>query len=342
MTITVKTQVDGDVKNAVCQNLSHYRSVLKQTGDVLSPIMRSVGQISFHPVLQSFFSEIKVKCDSLNDVLGRITRALDDNRLPKDETIKRRIFSWYDSCKAWLHDSRGFIQKIYPIIRDYKGGYIHDNDLHSIVALHSALFAMHGSLSNEILGVVDDVEITECEIYKVFDKIRKCYREDEDRFAWNVCGSCYKRVYCAKGFEVVPLNLYSNALKYLPDGYKKSDKRNITVAFSDEDDNFIVRVASIGPFVPENEIDSLWDIGVRASSADLASTEGTGRGLPTVKRLCTQSGFLAKITSVHRPEDDDGWGLFTVSIFVPRSAYVDNSSNDGLQGLQDGKLMSLK
>lgn len=330
MTITVRTQVDGEVKNAVCQHLSHYRSVLKQIGCVLSPISGSIGKVSVHHVSQSFFPKIKVKCDSMNDVLGRITRVLDDNRLPKDESIKRRIFSWYDSCKAWLHDSRGFIQKIYPIIRDYKGGHIHDHDLHSIAALHSALFAMLGSLSNEILGVVDDVEITECEIYKMFDKIRKCYREDEDRFAWNVCGSCYKRVYCAKGFEVVPLNLYSNALKYLPDGYNKADERNITVAFSDEDDNLIVRVASIGPFVPPNEIDSLWDIGVRASTADLASTEGTGRGLPTVKGLCNQSGFSAEISSVHRPEDETGWGLFTVSIKIPVSCCCSNDvTSDG-------------
>ena len=50
-------------------------------------------------------------------------------------------------------------------------------------------------------------------------------------------------------------------------------------------------------------------------------SDGYGLGLATVRRLCVASGFETSITSVHRPTDDDGWGLFTVSIFIPKDKY---------------------
>ena len=50
-------------------------------------------------------------------------------------------------------------------------------------------------------------------------------------------------------------------------------------------------------------------------------SDGYGLGLATVRRLCAASGFETSITSVHRPTDDDGWGLFTVSIFIPKDKY---------------------
>ena len=326
MTITIKAKVDTDVKNVVCQHISHYCTVLKQLLSVLSPVIGCIGLREVHNVGESFCPSIKRKCDLLNDILGYITQSFDDRRLPKDEQQKRRIFPWYDSCKSWIHDSRGFIQTIYTIIRDYKGGSIHDKDAHSICALHSALLTLVMGQKAEILGIAYGGEDTECEIYKVFDKIRKCYRPEEDGFNWSVTGNCYRKVLCVNGFEAVPLNLYGNALKYLPKGEAASSERTIEVSFSEDDNGITIGVASIGPFVVKDEIAKLWDIGFRASSANLAAPDGGGRGLPTVKRLCDISGYTVNVASTHRPDDNDGWGLFRVSIYIPSSRYCEGET----------------
>lgn len=328
MTITIKAKVDVDVKNVVCQHISHYCTVLNQVLNILSPVIANVGQKEVHNVGESFCPSIKKKCDSLNDILGYITQSLDDRRLPKEEQQKRIIFSWYDSCKSWIHDSRGFIQTIYTIIRGYKGGNVHDKDVHSIYALHSALLTLVIRQRAEILGVEPDYENTECEIYKIFDKIRRCYRTEEDCFNWRIIGNCYRKVICTKGFDVVPLNLYANALKYLPEGDANSSKRNIAVSFSEDDNGISISVASIGPFVDKDEIAKVWDIGFRASSANLAAPDGAGRGLPTVKQLCDILGYTVNVTSIHRPNDTDGWGLFTVSISIPKSCFVLTDARD--------------
>ena len=328
MMITMTAKVDGDVKDLICQYISRYCAVLKQMSSVLSPIAADIKTKEVHNVGTSFCSKIKDKCDVLNDVLGLVSQSLDDPRLPKGDLQKKIIFPWYDSCKSWIHDSRGFIQKVYPIIRDYKGGHIHDKDFHSIYELHIALLAMALSVRTEILNKHVNYEKNSCEIYKMFDRIRKCYRPEEDGFSWNVNGEFYQKVKCVRGFEVVPLNLYANALKYLPNGVCSDRKRCISLSFDEDENGLSISVSSVGPIVPENEIEKLCDVGYRATTANLGSTDGAGRGLSTVKMFCEAAGYRIKISSEHRIDDGVGWGLFTVSISIPKSCFVLTDARD--------------
>lgn len=327
MVITVKAKVDGDVKNALCQTMSHYRAVLCDFGALLQPYLSSIGQHDLIRVGEGFFVIVKKYCDNLNDILGKASELIEDPRLPDNKDLVRKILPWYDSCGSWVHDSRGFIQKIYPIVRNYQGENMHARDLHSVYALQDALMAMEADVWGEIMGVDGKRhEMITCDLYKLFDKFRLCYREDEDQFKWGPKGRWYKTVRCANGFGAVPLNLYANALKYLPPG--PLEKRIITLSYDEDDSMTVVSISSVGPFVPEEQIASLWEIGIRAESANIASTEGSGRGLPRVKKLCDDSGFGVWIKSEHRTEDEDGWGLFTVFISIPKESYEITSSTD--------------
>ncbi len=334
MTIVIRTKADSDAKNAVCQRLSQYQKRLKTLGNILSPYGVLYENREVINVQPAFFAMVKTSCDELNDSIDIVKDVLKNPYLPPTEDQKRKSLPWYDSMSAWAHDSRAFIQNIYPIVRDYKGYHVYSAEMHSLIALQSALVSMERMFEYELLERKCENEIVKCEIYKLFDKFKKCYREKERAF-WKRQGSgFYSEVYCAKGFEAVPLNLYANAFKYLPP--QCPIDHCIEVSFDEEEIGVQVTVSSVGPLVPEEEISRLWEPRFRSPSAILATDEGYGLGLPTVKRLCDQSGFSAEITSVHRPEDESGWGLFTVSILVPKSAYVDNSSNDC--GCEDCKM----
>lgn len=319
-TIVITTKVDQDVKNAVCQRLSQYKSRLDKMFKELHPYEPYLDTQAMLELTIPLFDEINRQCDQLNDAITRVMRTLDDLRLPSQEDRKRRIFPWFDSLHSWAHDSRAYIQNIYSIVKEGNGRYVNMEDMHSLIALQSALHTMERHVWNEITNKASDSEFMVCEIYKVFDKFKKCYREDARAFSRNKKSAFYRSICCAKGFEAVPLNLYANAFKYLPPDALKID--DIDVCFEESDDGVVISVASVGPFVEKDQIPSLWEKGVRARSAIMATDEGYGLGLPKVKRLCDLSGFGRWITSEHRDIDAEGWGLFSVYISIPKSAYA--------------------
>lgn len=322
MTIVVRTKADFDAKNDVCQSLSQYRKVLKTLEKSLSPYSLLFEKRAVINVQPAFFTTIKAICDVLNDSIDRVKGVLKNPYLPSTEDQKRKSLPWYDAMSAWAHDSRAFIQNIYPIVRDYKGHFVHSAEMHSLVALQSALVSMERMFEYELLERKFEKEIVKCEIYKLFDKFKKCYREKERAFWERPDSGFYSIVHCARGFEAVPLNLYANAFKYLPS--QRPIDNCIEVSFEEDEVGARVIVSSVGPLVPEEDIPKLWEPRFRASSAILATDEGYGLGLSTVKRLCNQSDFSVEITSVHRPEDEPGWGLFTVSIIIPEGCICSN------------------
>ena len=328
MTIMVRTKADLDAKNVVCQRLSQYRKQLKSLEYILAPYALLFESQQIINVQPDFFTAVKDLCDALNDSIDNVKDVLKNPDLPPAEEQKRRTLSWYDSMSAWAHDSRAFIQNIYPIVRDYKGRCVHGPDMHSLIALQSALVSMAQLFWRDVTARTIDEGLVPCEIYKLFDKFQKCYRDKETAFWRSQDSGCHANVLCAKGFAAVPLNLYANAFKYLPP--QRPIDHSIEVSFFEDEKGVRVIVSSIGPLVPEEDIPKLWTQGFRSPSANLATDEGYGLGLPTVKRLCDVSGFSSTITSDHRSCDDEGWGLFTVSISVPRSAYVDYRPNDVL------------
>lgn len=337
MTIMIRTKADSDAKNNVCQCLSRYRKLLRTFGNILSPYGVLYENHEVVNVQPDFFATVKTSCDALNDSIDVVKDVLKNPDLPPSEEQKRMTLPWYDSLHAWAHDSREFIQEIYPIVRDYQGGYIHSEDMHSLIALQSALVSMAQIFWRNLTERKTDEGIAACEIYKLFDKFQKCYREKEKAFWRSPDSGCRASVFCANGFAAVPLNLYANAFKYLP--AQRPIDHSIEVSFFEDENGVRIIVSSIGPLVPQEDISKLWTSGFRSPSANLATDEGYGLGLSTVKRLCDVSGFSVTITSDHRSCDDDGWGLFTVSIFAPRTAYVKNLSNgdckDGHEGFEE-------
>jgi len=321
MKITVSTSADAEIKEAVCQLLIRYQEQLNYLGGLLSQFEENIEEgCQIVNVPPDLFATVKDRCDTMNDLIDAVKIPLKDNRLPPEEEFKRKIFPWYDDLDSWAHDSQAFFQRIYPIVRGYTGNIIHEGDMHSLLALSSALGSMVRSLWNEITERGTQKEMVACEVYKIFDKFKRCYR-DADRAFWKrPMSGFHKSVFCANGFEAVPLNLYANAFKYLPPWLPK--EHSIEVSFVEGDDGVNAIVSSVGPLVEEKDIPRLWEPHVRAPSANMATDDGHGLGLPKVYNLCVSSGFRPTITSVHREGDADGWGLFTVTILIPSKCYA--------------------
>ena len=319
MTITTRTKADVDAKNAACQLLSHYRTHLRTLGDQLSSYAEHVDQSEIIDVTPSFFAMVRRQCDDLNDVIDGVLGVFLNPALPPLDEQKRKIFPWYDSMNSWGHDSRAFIQNMYPIVRGYKGHIIHSGDMHSLIALQDALDLMARMLFCEVAGKPQRETFIVCELFKVFDKFKKCYRDDACAFWKRPDSGFHKSVRCVQGFEAVPLNLYANAFKYLPVNHSKANC--IEVSFVEGKNGVDVIVSSVGPLVSEKDIPRLWETHFRAESAYLATDDGYGLGLPKVYNLCRDSHFVPTITSEHRDCDAEGWGLFTVKIHIPQDCY---------------------
>ena len=135
MTIMIRTKADSDAKNAVCQRLSQYRKRLKLLENILAPYALLFERQQIINVRHDFFTTVKELCDALNDSIDNVKDVLKNPDLSRTEEQKRQTLPWYDSMSAWAHDSRAFIQNIYPIVRDYTGSCVHSPDMHSLIAL---------------------------------------------------------------------------------------------------------------------------------------------------------------------------------------------------------------
>ncbi len=131
-------------------------------------------------------------------------------------------------------------------------------------------------------------------IFRIFDKVKKCMTD-------RINDSNLKVVLCSirdcrdmkayECIELLPYILLDNAIKYSPRGEK------INITFSEKEEKQHVKVESIGPFSPQDEIHRLFDQGFRGTNATSSNVKGMGIGLYTAKKICDLNNIVIKITS---------------------------------------------
>lgn len=223
---------------------------------------------------------------------------------------------WNSGFSVWIHDTRHYIDRMRAILKPTKDFTISVGSIRSLDALESALYAVRrDSLADGTVNVDEARRKSLYEPYKVFHKFQHCFSAEFDRIEWQIKSDVKPvKLKWVPSMDSLVLNIYANAVKYIP---KDEKIHKVETRFDTEDRNLVITVSSIGPFVPESEIQKIFEDGVRGSNADIASTSGQGKGLSTVKKICTAAGYSVRAKSVWSADYDEKWGVFSIIICVP-------------------------
>lgn len=220
---------------------------------------------------------------------------------------------------SWIHDSRHYIDRLRSLVKSTQKGKVIVRTIHSIDALQCALYV----LKRDFYYGQEPPSCTvhqPYEPYKLFHKFQYCFSEEFDSIDWRRSGDAEgARLRWVSGMETLVLNLYSNAAKYIP---KDGHSHDVTTSFIRQQQGLLITVKSVGPYVPSAELEDIFKIGYRASTADIGSTSGSGRGLGRVKAVCDNAGYVVWANSERRAGLRPEWADFSVNIMIPENQIV--------------------
>lgn len=132
-----------------------------------------------------------------------------------------------------------------------------------------------------------------CNVYKKFDKIRKVFKNYLRRnIRIELIGSSYSEIMAYPSFELIPLLIIENAVKYT-----YSSSFSVEIRFEDPNDQTMkVFVNSYSPYCSKEDEAHIFEKGYRGKHAKRVS-EGSGIGLYFVKTLCDLHGITIKAYS---------------------------------------------
>lgn len=103
-------------------------------------------------------------------------------------------------------------------------------------------------------------------------------------------GSSYRCISAYPSFEMIPLLIIDNAVKY------SYQNHVISVNFREDANDLIVEVISCSPYCSENDLNHIYAKGFRGETARKVS-DGSGIGLFFVKMLCNLHGINISASS---------------------------------------------
>ena len=222
---------------------------------------------------------------------------------------------WMTVFVDWIHDSGHYLDRMRALSRMPWSNYMLVSDIISIDALQSALFACKRDAFMEDEPSIYINAGSPYEPYKLFHKFQHCFSGEFDRIKWEKIQTSFTgKLVAAPRMDSVVLNIYSNAAKYIP---KDGQEHSVRTSIENKNDGVYISVCSVGPYVPEEEIEKIFDFGYRATTADIGSMSGNGVGLANVKRICEDAGYRVWAKS-RRLSPGSEWAEFTVVIFVPK------------------------
>ena len=137
--------------------------------------------------------------------------------------------------------------------------------------------------------------LIDCSIYRKFDKIRRIFRNYQKRnIHIHISGSSYKFMRAYRTFELIPLLIIENAVKY---AYYDSE---VKILFEDTPSNTLkVSIESYSPYCSKEELEKIFVKGFRGKNA-IKTADGNGIGLYFVKLLCDIHNITISVNSDSR------------------------------------------
>lgn len=118
-----------------------------------------------------------------------------------------------------------------------------------------------------------------CNVYKKFDKMRKIFKNYMNKsISILLEGKSYKHIKAYSSFEMIPLLLIDNAVKY-------SINNDVIIRFQENNSLLKVTIESFSPYCYPSEVAHIFNKGYRGIEAT-KSSDGSGIGLYFVKLLC--------------------------------------------------------
>lgn len=134
-------------------------------------------------------------------------------------------------------------------------------------------------------------------VYKKFDKIIRCYiayaAKREISFTLN--GDSRGQAKGIDHFEMIPLIVIDNAVKYSPNG------QSIRINFSEDDEHINVEVTSYGPKIKDDEKTSIFEREFRGEHAIKNGQAGSGIGLYFARRMLENIGASIIVKQENNP-----------------------------------------
>lgn len=133
-------------------------------------------------------------------------------------------------------------------------------------------------------------------IYRLFDKVQAILFHTEGKRInrrFRLTGSVYRDVYAYDSFQIIPLSLLQNALKY-------SKSAEIEVYLEENHDGIFVKVTSIGPIIEESELEKIFQKRFRGKYAKSMHYDGMGIGLYIAQQIAKAHGFTIHVSSNHQ------------------------------------------
>lgn len=133
--------------------------------------------------------------------------------------------------------------------------------------------------------------VTDCNIYKKFDKMRIIFSNYMGKkVPIHLNGSSYRRFWAYSMFEMIPLLLVDNAVKY------SYGNNPVEISFTEESSDLFVDISSYSPYCSKPDIENIFNKGFRGKNA-IRVADGSGIGLFFVKLLCDLHKIDIIITS---------------------------------------------
>lgn len=220
--------------------------------------------------------------------------------------------------RRFLHDAGQYISGLQNVLPQSSGEHSLQMmlaDIRTVIALSVALRFLKTCFEIKVYKrkVPSPRYIS---LYRTFDRYRYCFSNRDLRIELVVCPpekNFFKQVRCAFGFERIILNLFGNAVKYLP-----SEQRKITVLFSETNYGANIKVDSFGA---QLERDELKKLGRHCFRGRLAreNFDGEGMGLCVVREYVESSGMEIEFdqTGPVRVFDGIPYQMFSVVLRMP-------------------------
>ena len=220
----------------------------------------------------------------------------------------------------WVHDANHYMCRIQRAACSRDDGVVRVDRIHSLDALVDALISLKRDIGEDLLGARSIPGAAEdwryYEPYRLFHKFRYCYWDEGADFQTDGENRNFKVKY-VRGMESLVLNIYSNAVKYLPDEGEYS--RTVYTSFRETERGLAISVSSWGPVVEDGERGHLGEVGFRARAAR-NMCKGRGQGLSRIRKVCERAGY--ELTIDPAPAKGGGYALFTIGVVIPRESFM--------------------